>query len=492
MPRIALTGGAYQSRSVIASAQRCLNLVPEINPASGDQQVPVTHYPRPGLRKLATPPIAGQSRGLYAASNGDLYEVVAGRVYYVNREWAYAEVGRLPDGVGAISFADNGDVIAFCDGVRGYAIDMKTRRFGQIADAAFLGSGYVVGLDTFLIFHEPGTAKFYISLSQPSFDNLVNGAINPNSTYAAFDPLDIARKAGAGDRIVALAAVHRELWLIGDRTSEVWTNTGAADFTFGSVPGAFIDHGCAAPASVATQDVSVFMVSRDQQGQGIVVQGAGYSVTRISTHAIEAEFQSYSRIDDAQGYTFQQQGHVYYVLTFPTANRTWAYDLNTKQWMEWSWTDDNGGQNRHRARTAAFAYGMNLCGDWQNGTLYAFDGGVFTDDGKPILCLRTFPHLVQDGNRVFYQRFIADMQVGTLEGTTTDNPPMVSLRFSDTRGASYGSPILQSLGAAGQYDATPTWNRLGMARDRVFEISWSVPMRTALNGAFVELQAGQS
>lgn len=99
---------------------------------------------------------------------------------------------------------------------------------------------------------------------------------------------------------------------------------------------------------------------------------------------------------------------------------------------------------------------------------------------------------MQDGNRVFYQRFIADMQVGTLEGTTTDYPPMVSLRMSDTRGASYGNPVLQSLGAAGQYDATPTWNRLGMARDRVFEISWSVPMRTALNGAFVDLQVGQS
>ncbi|SFF76749.1 hypothetical protein [Methylobacterium sp. yr596] len=485
MPRITLTGGAYQSRSVIASAQRSVNLFPEQNPLPGDAPVPVTHYPRPGLRRIAVPPYIGPCRALYTASNGDLYTVLAGRVFYINDRYEFQPIGQIVDGVGNISFADNGQAIVFCDGARAYVIDMASRQMGQITSKAFLGSAFVVYLDTFFVFHEPETAKFYISLSQPSYDNLVNGTIPDGATYAAFDPLDIARKAGSADNIVALATVHRELWVIGAQTSEVWANTGAADFAFQIVPGAFIDHGCAAPASVVTQDVSVFFLSKDRQGQGIVVQGQGYSVVRISTHAIEAEFQAYGRIDDAIGYCYQQQGHAFYVLQFPTANRTWAYELATKQWHELAWMDDNGGLNRHRARCVAFAYGRNLAGDWQNGTLYAIDPNVFTDDGRPILCLRTFPHLIDDGRRVSYEYFTADMQSGTLEGSTADDPPMLSLRYSDDRGASYSDPLLEPIGPAGDYLSAPTWFRLGMARDRVFELSWSAPIRTALNGAFI-------
>jgi hypothetical protein len=331
----------------------------------------------------------------------------------------------------------------------------------------------------------------YISLSQVSFANLTQGTVSPDTSYAAFDPLDIARKAGQADPIVALTTVHRELWLVGARTSEVWYASGAADFAFAPVPGAFIDHGCVAPASLAAQDVSVFFLSRDKEGQGVVVQGTGYSLSRISTHAIEAEFQAYERIDDAIGYCYQQQGHAFYVITFPTADKTWAYELATKQWHELAWTDDNGSLHRHRARAFAFAYGQSLVGDWQNGTLYALDPDVFTDDGRPIVCIRTFPHLLNDGRRAFYESFIADMQVGTLEGAT-DRPPMISLRFSDDRGASYGEALLQSLGAGGQYLTSPKWSRLGMARDRVFELSWSVPVRTALNGAFVEMSRSSS
>jgi hypothetical protein len=492
MPRVTLTGGAYQSRSVIASAQRSINLFPEASAQGGDAQVPVTHYPTPGLRKMGASDYVGPCRGLYTATNGDLYQVVSGRVFYISSEYVWTEIGQIVDGAGQVQWADNGEVIVFCDGVRGYVIDMATRQFGQIVSDAFYGSDFVICLDTYFVFNKPDTGQFYISQSQMSFANLTQGAINDGFTYAAFDPLDIARKAGSSDRIVALATVHAELWLIGEQTSEVWANQGAADFTFQRVPGSFIDHGCAAPASVVTQDVFVFFLSKDRQGQGVVVQGTGYSVKRISTHAIEAVFQAYPRIDDAIGHCYQQEGHAFYVISFPTANATWAYELSSGQWHELAWTDANGALNRHRARGCAFAYGKNLVGDWQNGTLYQLDPNLFTDDGNPVLRLRTFPHLLKDGNRVFYERFIADIQVGTLAGSTLDNPPQIQLRFSDDRGASFGNPLLQSLGAAGDYRATPTWNRLGMARDRVFEVSWSAPVKTALNGAFVELSAGQS
>lgn len=303
----------------------------------------------------------------------------------------------------------------------------------------------------------------------------------------SFDPLDIAGKTGGADDIQGCIAVHGELWLIGALTTEVWVNVGAADFTFQRLPGAFIDHGCSARYSIAKQDVSVFWLSQDREGQGIVIQTQGYTVKRISTHAIEAAIQSYSRIDDAIGFCFQQQGHAFYVLSFPTADVSWAYELKSGQWHQLAYTDLNGVLHRHRANCCTFAYGKNLVGDWQNGNLYAMDPNVFTDNGQPIVCTRTFPHMVDDGNRITYQSFIADMQVGTLPGSTTDNPPVVSLRWSDDRGATFGNAVTQPLGAGGDYLTSVQWNRLGMARDRVFELSWSAPARTALNGAFVDI-----
>jgi len=67
------------------------------------------------------------------------------------------------------------------------------------------------------------------------------------------------------------------------------------------------------------------------------------------------------------------------------------------------------------------------------------------------------------------------------------DPPMISLRWSDDRGASWSQPLTQPLGQAGQTEINLQWRRLGMARDRVFELSWSSPVKTALNGAFIDV-----
>jgi hypothetical protein len=126
---------------------------------------------------------------------------------------------------------------------------------------------------------------------------------------------------------------------------------------------------------------------------------------------------------------------------------------------------------------------MNVVGDWESGDLYALDQNTHTDNGLPIKRVRGFPHMIADGKRVIYRQFIADMQVGTTEAPGS---AIVSLRWSDDRGASWGNAIQGSLGATGEYLTSIQFQRLGMARDRVFELSWSEPIPTALNGAFID------
>ena len=82
------------------------------------------------------------------------------------------------------------------------------------------------------------------------------------------------------------------------------------------------------------------------------------------------------------------------------------------------------------------------------------------------------------------------MEVGTIPESMTDNPEMASLVWSDTGGASWGNPVMQSIGSSGQYLTSPQWSRLGYARDRVYELSWSAPCKMALNGGYLTFQDG--
>jgi len=104
---------------------------------------------------------------------------------------------------------------------------------------------------------------------------------------------------------------------------------------------------------------------------------------------------------------------------------------------------------------------------------------------------------------------VADCEVGTLAGSsqipittnpwstgfspgfgprTLTEPPLISLRVSRDRGASWGNAVMVPMGASGLYFTRPTWNRLGYMADAVFELSWSTPMKTALNGAFIDIE----
>lgn len=480
MPRVPLLGASYTSRSVIASAQEAINLYPEKNLPDGSPPVPVTFYPAPGLQLVSPPPSIEGMRSLYRATNGNLYAVIGTNVYSVSSSFVWTLLGTIPDNTTPVSFSDNGQVIVLVDGsATGYCIRMSDDTFGTISSTNFYGGAFVTYQDTYFIFNRPGTAQFYISLSNASYAMLTGGT--------AFDPLDIAAK-GSADAIVAVIAIHGELWLIGQITTEVWYNSGAADFPYQRIQGAFVNHGAIAPYSLSSVDNNLLWLSQDQQGKCIVVMTDGYAARQVSVHALEQEFQSFGVVADAIAYVHQVEGHAFYVLTFPSADRTYALDIGTGQWHRRASIDGNGVLHRHRSNCYAFAYGYNLVGDYQNGNLYDLTNAVYTDNGVAIPRIVTFPHLTQDGDRVIYWCFEADMATGQIEGGQTSDPPLVGLSWSDDRGFSYGNVVTQSMGATGQYLTYPQWNRLGLARDRVFKMQWSANTNTALNGCWVEFQ----
>jgi hypothetical protein len=345
-----------------------------------------------------------------------------------------------------------------------------------------------------LINNTPGTNQWISSL-----DFLVE-----------WDPTYVAAKVGYPDPIQTIICNRHEILLIGNLKSEIWYDAGNPLFPFALLPGAYIEHGTVAPYSVACEDISVFFLELSLQGQALVLRQRGYETKRISTHAIEYAIQQYPVLSDAIGFCVQLGGHIFYILTFPTANATWVYDDSTSLWHQWAWTDADGNLNRARCMSAANLYGKIVVGDWENGTIYQLDPGYYQDDvdvanPSPISFIRAFPHLVggknaagqlvqTDGKRLRLKQFEADIECGN--GPVLDengNPPFVYLRVSADRGKSWGQAVRQSLGAQGQYEQFPKWPNLGAAfRDPVLEISYSANFAAALNGGWIDVEVLQS
>lgn len=594
MTRVALSGGSYEARSVIAQAIRSVNIMAEKN--SSDAPAPYTYYGCPGLTSLALPPVAAPGRGLYWANNGALYYVSGSAVFIVAPSWAMTQLGTIGTTNGRVSMIDNGTTLVLVDGsTRGWQIDLITNTFSEITAATnapdplsgavygFFGADRVDIIDGFIVLNQPNTRNF-----QSTYLNEI-----------VFDALFFAAKNGYSDNLVTILVTKREIWLVGERTSEVWFDAGAADFPFQIMPGPFSQHGCVAKSSIAQANGAAFWLSQDQNGQAIVVRTEGYDTKRISNFALENAMAKYPTVVDAEGFCFQQRGHTFYQINFPTADASWRWDETVPdQWHEPMWSDANGVEHRHRASCSAFAYGKNVVADWQTGQLYYFDPENHTDNGAPMHYRRGFPHMVSDGKQVIYPGFTLDVEAATGLGTTdppgpfplltgasgvngappidsglqvassfqtlyeidgfgnlvldgfgnpivisvtipdgtvlfeeallagpapqfisglfssvgiTDGfgqrivdslgnaliisqsnvaaqvgPPLIYLRWSDDRGRTFGNPVPQSLGAQGQYLSQPQWNRLGRARDRVFEVYGVIPGKFAIQGAWLD------
>lgn len=499
---ITLTSGAYSAKGYISSAQRCVNLYPEKNPDDVKPGMPFTHYPRPGLIKVASPPVPGPGRCLYGANNanGSLFAVIGQTVYYIDRDHVFYQIGQLQaPATTPASMADNGKAILLVDNsANGYQIqlvataDQPNQQMTQIGDPNFTGATRVDFLDGFLIFNIPGTNQWGSTLAN----------------QIAFNPLYVGIKTAWPDPVLTVCSIEREAYIFGPKKSEPWYNAGTVPFPFQLLSGVIVEHGIAAPYSVAKADTNVFWLSQSPEGDRMVMRGGNQNVAqRVSTHAIEAEFKKYARVGDAIGAMYQIEGHLFYKLHFPTADKTWGYDLATNQWHEDNWIDQNGVLHRARNTFCAFAYGKNYGLDWSTGDLYVIDPNTYTDAGNPIACIRGFPHVVNSLDYLSIARFVVDFQTGGIPGTgeqvqflspfssgfssgfgpmTQVEQPMIYVRCSKDGGASFGNWRTKGLTSAGHYRSLMRFPSWGQARDFVFEVGWSAPMQAALNGAFIE------
>lgn len=351
------------------------------------------------------------------------------------------------------------------------------------SDGAFTGGETCDIVDNYFVYNRPSSQQWGAS-----------GVLSPISGNTSFSSKD-----GSPDNLVALIVDHREVYLMGENSSEVWTDVGGNPFPFQRIPGTNTQHGIAAKFSVARFGDSFCYVSRNNRGQAQIMQMKGYVPTRISNHAVENSITN-QYVDDAIAWTYQLEGHECYVVSFPTLELTWAYDLASGMWHKWLYTNNDGTYTRHRGNCCAVFQGLVLVGDYQDGSIYEIDKNNYTDNGQNTRRLRRAPHLVSDFQRQYFDELQIQFQPGVgLTGITTPlnnevvgADPQAMLRWSNDGGSTWSKEYWTSIGLIGKYKNRAIWRRLGMARDRVFEVVVSDPINAVIISANLKATAGEN
>lgn len=462
--KIPFASQSYMSESLPLSAQRLVNCYPEVLPAGA--KVPLALFGTPGLKlhaNVGTGPIRAMIR-----MAGDLFIVSGSSLYRLSSNGDVLNMGGIP-GVGAVQMETNGFQIAILAGTEPDDLFIATdSTLVQVTDPDYPGASSVVFLDGYFIFTEPESGRFFLS---GSYDG------------AVFDALDFATAEGDPDNLVGAVVDHRELWLVGTSTTEVWYNSGAADFPFERASGAYIERGGIARGSIAKLDNSVFWVGDDR----VIYRADGYSPRRISTHAIEAVLTRYLGLGDLLSFAYTQNGHAFYVLKKPN-EFTFVYDVATGIWHE-RWSHE---REDYRVSTFEEAFNLLLVGDDRNGNVYRLDPQFYTENGETFVSRGTSPPLWAEGETATANTLIIGMEPGVGLTTGQGSDPQMMLRWSDDGGKTWSNEKWRSMGPKGHFKQRAKWDRMGQFRMRVYEFAISDPVKRVIDAvAIADIEGGR-
>lgn len=461
---IPIVGQSYHLKDWSIDCQRTLNLYPQVVESGNTPQVSAL-LPTEGLTLKYT--LSGVIRGIYALSDRIL--VVAGTTLHVIQNGVATSVGTIT-GTDFVTFADDSiQVMIAADNAYKYVI--STGDLTQLIideNSGFFGASSVTFLDSRFIWTVPNTGRIQWSK-----------LLSTDTTALSY-----ATAEAKSDDLVRVIASNGQLWLIGKKTTEIWNSTGAQDLPYQRQSGAYIPVGCIAKNSISVFGSSLVWLAQTEHGANQIMMMNGYQPERISNHAIETALSNYESTDDAYAFSYQSNGHSFYLISFPTDKKTWCFDAISGMWHERSfYNNDDSLHEHHRANTHCFFGGEHLVGDRSSGNIYKLDQNAETDDGNPIIRERTAPCVSPHATRLIFDEVELICQVGQ----PTNTKPQVMLDWSDDRGKTWSNDRLTELandiGAIGEYEKRVIFRRLGQSFGRVFRVRMSDSGRLILLGA---------
>lgn len=459
-----IVGPDKASRSKEQDPQKTVNMY--LRAGRARDKSPLILYSCPGLtfrRQLK----ASGARSNLVVFDGELWVVIDNQLVSLE-----SSGGFLNTTSGRVEMAVGRDRLVLVDGTNGYYMSTDAA-LTQITDEDFPnGATHVTYLDGRFIVNDPSTGRFYISDIENPF---------------SWDALDYATGEADPDATLALAANYKNLYLFGRNSTEIWYNSGNADFPFEPYPGGVLEVGIQAPHSLVRTSGGLFWLGTSREGGIVVVQADGQQ-NRVISEPINWDLTQMEVTDDAIGSAYRWDGRTVYRLTFPTEDRSFEYYAEDDSWIE----RKSKGIGRHRA--AGFGYFNNevYAADYANGKIYTLDYRNYTEDGDYIERVRETETMHSKDVRLCYHAVYIDIEsgVGLVSGQGVD--PQMMLSWSDDGGKTWSNEVWASMGKLGAYSYRATWRRLGSARQRIYRIRVTDPVDVTILGGYADVTEQRS
>jgi len=442
----------------------CQNLYPESVPEETGVRWALVHAP--GTESFAG--FAGSPRGIfsnYGVFDGDIFSLQAGILYRIDSAGTTTAVaGPVLGGTGPAIFASVRGYLAFT--VNGNAYVYDGTDFSAISDPDLptiinggAGVGSVAAMDGRIIFTENNSDRIWWT-----------GIFDPDNIEA----LAFATAETGEDNLQRIIADHRELWLFGETTTEVWRPVSDFEQPFQRVGDVVHEKGTLSPHSVVKADNTLFWVGQDR----IVYRAQGSGYQRISNHGIERALGQLTpvQLGFVRAFSYTDEGHVFYVLTLRNI-ATFVFDTASGRW--------------HRRKTSGMA-------DWDpfaavdafSGVYVATDNGIsrlsrniLSDHGSAIE--RKASVNIPSKDRQAIERFALSAHALSAGGVETQIT--LDISFSDDAGRSYSAPESLVLHGQAEYGQRASLFRQGQIRTpgRVYRIETEDAARLTIGPVFI-------
>lgn len=445
--------GTYTDRSPPAGVQRLINVYPEQNSEKG-----VVLRRAPGIATFATIG-SGPIRGM-RNFKGKLYVVSGAYLYRVNPDGSSVQLGGIP-GEGRVSIADNGIHLCVVADQRGFIT--QGAAVEEIVDEEFRAATDVDFIDNYLVFVEANSGRFFCS-------DLADAT--------SYDGLNFATAEAQPDKLVGLIVDHREIFLAGETTCEIWYNDGSTGFPFARDSNGVVEIGCADGNSLVKADNSIFWLANDFTIRRL----NGITPVRVSQHQIEQAITD-MRDRTCHAFSWVWDGHVQICFDFET--RAFIYDINTNEWHERATFNGRGnaGVDRWQVTDSVLCYEKWFVGSNAGGQIGYFDSKTYTEFGEIQRCEWTYAPVYGQNVRAFHRRF----EVMADPGGTAE----VMLAVSDDGGYTFRNLGTKSLGERGEFKGRAVWHRLGTARNRIYRAAITDPVKFTVYDTQLMVEAGK-
>lgn len=465
---INLTGPSSKSRSPSLSNQKTLNMYPEVS-APGSKS-PFVLQPWFGAKSFSL----GQApdRGIFE-HKGVLHQVAGPTLYTIDSQGVLTSRGTIAGSEQVIFTALLDNVIIV---VEGNVYQWDGTSLTTITDVDLESPTSADHLNQIIIFNGDG-------------DRWVTSDVGDATSISG---LNYARAESHADDIVRVYVHNQLLYLFGDITVEPWWNSGDGNPPFDRVQEGILQIGLGAKLSLSSNDQVMYFLADDKN----VYRLAGSTFERISSVNIANQIQSFDTVSDARGFTLTKQGQNFYILTFPDANRTFAFNESVGKENGWFELASGGStSDRYFGNSHAFVFGKNLVSDYRNGNIYELDEDTHDEFGDEIIRLRDSQPLHgglvnAPGKRIEMNRFELFCETGV--GTTSGEgfKPEVMLHVSDDGGRTFQHIGRGTLGQAGDFIWKVQWFGLGSFYSRIIRVSCSDPVYFAIHSAAADVQVG--